>query len=185
MTLRGNNNDKELFLLLTLTHPYSAWNEIWTSLPRPLPHPPPVQSPFSCPLFTSDLKKKKKDGGRGHRAERLGPGSQLGYQATYVPWLPAWQPCQGDGSGDPSSPGEASRTKGNQRGKCSGTRWVLVCQLKSQTEPWGDWHVELPSSFQIQFPGQHCGLLCVSLRSRASGPRCQGVEAEVEAQSDN
>lgn len=45
-----------------------------------------------------------------------------------------------------------------------------MCQLKGQTEPWGDWHVELPTSFQIQFPGQHCGLLCVSEKQ---GPRPQ------------
>ena len=72
--------------------------------------------------FFSLVIKKKKNGGRGHRAGRLGPGSQLGYQAACVPWLPAWQPCQGDGSGDPSSPGEASRPqdKGEAEGEMFG-----------------------------------------------------------------
>ena len=137
-------------------------------------------------FFSLVIKKKKMGGGD------IGQGD--------LAQVPSWdtrQPvCHGCQLGSHAKGMEAEtplalgrpvghRTKGKQRGKCLGTRWVLVCQLKGQTEPWGDWHVELPSSFQIQFPGQYCGLLCVSLRSRAPGPRCQGAGAEVEAQRDN
>lgn len=52
-------------------------------------------------------------------------------------------------------------------------------------EPWGAWHTELPSSFQMQLPGQHCGLLCVPMRTGAPGPGCLHAEAEAEGQRDN
>lgn len=76
--------------------------------------------------------------------------------------------------------GEASRQQdggGEQTGRCLGTRHPSVPAGKS--EPWGVWHSELPSSFQMQLPGQHCGFLCASEKQ---GPTLRGLcfGAEVE-----
>lgn len=53
-------------------------------------------------------------------------------------------------------------------------------------ELWGVWHTEVFICFQTQLPGQHCGLLCVPMRSEAWGSRCLcAAGAEVESQKDN
>lgn len=49
-------------------------------------------------------------------------------------------------------------------------------------ELWAVWHTELLIPFQTQLPGQHCGLLCASMRSKAWGPRCPCAAAQVASQ---
>lgn len=103
-----------------------------------------------------------------------------------MPWLPASPPCQEDGSGGPSSLREASRQQdrgGSREGTVQAQAGPSV--PAGRPEPWGVWHAESPGSFQTQLPGQHCGLLCVSTRSRAPGSRWLGVGAELESQRDN
>lgn len=62
-----------------------------------------------------------------------------------------------------------------------GHRQATVCQLGSQSPGVS----ELLRPFQRRPPGQYCGLLCVSVRSRALGSRCLSVGTEVEGQRDN
>lgn len=109
----------------------------------------------------------------------FGQGSKLAKQA-------AWQLCQGDGTGDPSGP------RGGQRQQDGGVADKEMFGHKEgpsvpagKPESWGVWHTELPNSFQMQLPGQHCRLLCVSMRSRAPGLRCLPVGGQVEGQRDN
>lgn len=128
-------------------------------------------------------------------------GQKPGFRQEDLAGVPSWhtgQPvCHGSqpGSGAkrmevvaPPALGRSSGSKTDE-GSREGDVWAQgrpgVPLPAVKPEPWGVWHTELPSFFQMQLPGQHCGLLCVSMRIGAPGPRCLHAEAEVEGQRDN
>lgn len=84
----------------------------------------------------------------------------------------------------PGSPA-GSKTEEAERERETFGQETGPCVPAGRPEPWGVWHTELPSSFQTRLPAQHCGLLCVSARSGALGPRHLGVRAEVEGQRED
>lgn len=72
--------------------------------------------------------------------------------------------------------GEAEGMFGHKAGSSKPTR---------RPEPRVVWHTQLFICFQAQLPGQHCELLCASMRSEAWGPRCLCAGAEVVSQKGN
>lgn len=128
-------------------------------------------------------------------------GQKPGYKQGDLARVPSWhtgQPvCHGSQTGGGAkrmaavAPPALGRSVGSKadEGSREGDVWAQsrpgVPLPAVKPEPWGVWHTELLSSFPMQLPGQHCGLLCVPMRIGAPAPGCLRAEAEVEGQRDD